>query len=121
MRLFHPNRSAFIICATVMMLPACGSLGSAGTQLPNGPQTPDGIHPGTYSYRIVHKFILRTGALPYGAPINVNGTLYGTTSAGGKYEGGTVYSFSPITGKATTLHNFGKGNDGSVPEVASVS
>jgi uncharacterized repeat protein (TIGR03803 family) len=50
----------------------------------------------------------------------VNGTLYGTTSAGGGtgcYSGsgcGTVYSVSP-TGSEAVLHTFGGSPDGSTP------
>ena len=41
------------------------------------------------------------------------GLLYGTTSGGGAYGGGTVFRIAN-NGK-TTLHSFGSGSDGSVP------
>jgi uncharacterized repeat protein (TIGR03803 family) len=42
------------------------------------------------------------------------GNLYGTTSAGGAYGGGTVFKVSK-TGAETVLHSFGNGTDGSDP------
>ena len=35
------------------------------------------------------------GAAPYAALIDVNGTLYGTTSAGGGVDGGTAFALTP--------------------------
>jgi len=52
------------------------------------------------------------GATPAGALVNVNGTLYGTTSEGGK-GGGTIFKMTPA-GVETVLHAFG-GVDGSYP------
>jgi uncharacterized repeat protein (TIGR03803 family) len=56
-------------------------------------------------------------------PINVNGTLYGTTVDGGAdYTGcqnagcGTVYSLDPGSGAETVLHSFVGGADGAIPE-----
>ena len=42
------------------------------------------------------------------------GNLYGTTSAGGAYGGGTVFEVSKA-GAETVLHSFGSGTDGSDP------
>jgi uncharacterized repeat protein (TIGR03803 family) len=46
--------------------------------------------------------------------IDVNGTLYGTTSAGGSGDDGTVFSVR-TTGKFHVLHRFSHGTDGSNP------
>jgi len=58
--------------------------------------------------RVLHSFGggSADGAGPLGALINVDGTLYGTTSDGGTKNGGTVFSISR-TGKETVLYNFG--------------
>jgi uncharacterized repeat protein (TIGR03803 family) len=56
------------------------------------------------------------GAAPVAALIDVNGTLYGTTSAGG-HGSGTVFSIT-TDGEFNVLHYFGKGNDGSTPQAA---
>jgi uncharacterized repeat protein (TIGR03803 family) len=42
------------------------------------------------------------------------GNLYGTTSAGGAYNGGTVFEVSKA-GVETVLHSFGNGTDGTDP------
>jgi uncharacterized repeat protein (TIGR03803 family) len=54
------------------------------------------------------------GASPHASLIVVNGTLYGTTSGGGKLDDGTVYSIS-TTGTERVLHSFGSGPDGYDP------
>jgi uncharacterized repeat protein (TIGR03803 family) len=59
------------------------------------------------------------GALPVASLINVSGTLYGTTIAGGAYGGGTVFSIS-TSGTETVLHSFGNGSDGKNPTASLV-
>jgi uncharacterized repeat protein (TIGR03803 family) len=55
------------------------------------------------------------GAIPVSADlVDVNGVLYGTTSQGGKYKGGTVFAVT-AAGKERVLHSFGAGEDGSDP------
>jgi uncharacterized repeat protein (TIGR03803 family) len=75
------------------------------------------------SYQVLHRFSLRRrdpSALPATGLVAVNGTLYGTTSAGGEkrigynYGCGTVYSMSPA-GVFKTLHRF-HCSDGAAPE-----
>ena len=59
-------------------------------------------------YRIVHSFAEDNtdGRQPLAALIDYNGTLYGTTSVGGRYyNGGTVFRVS-TTGSETVLHSF---------------
>jgi uncharacterized repeat protein (TIGR03803 family) len=56
------------------------------------------------------------GAAPVAGLIDVNGTLYGTTSAGG-HGAGTVFSIT-TGGEYKVLHYFGKGRDGSTPHAA---
>ncbi len=72
--------------------------------------------------KVVHSFLgYPDGAFPDSGLLNVNGTLYGTTSSGGvlgcasRYGCGTVYSVSP-TGSEKVLHNFTGGSDGADPE-----
>jgi uncharacterized repeat protein (TIGR03803 family) len=61
------------------------------------------------------------GANPYGALINVHGTLYGTTLAGGNYGEGTAFSFTPQTNTETVLHSFGNGTDGQTPRAGLIN
>jgi uncharacterized repeat protein (TIGR03803 family) len=54
------------------------------------------------------------GSAPETALIQLDGTLFGTTSAGGKYDGGTIFSMT-ASGKESILHDFGAKHDGSLP------
>jgi uncharacterized repeat protein (TIGR03803 family) len=54
------------------------------------------------------------GNRPYAPLHNVNGTLYGTTIAGGKHGGGTVFSITP-GGKEKVVYSFRGGTDGANP------
>jgi uncharacterized repeat protein (TIGR03803 family) len=66
---------------------------------------------------VLHSFAgaKRDGADPYsGRLLNINGTLYGTTAAGGAHRKGTVFKIT-TSGTETVLHSF-KGNpDGDDP------
>jgi uncharacterized repeat protein (TIGR03803 family) len=56
------------------------------------------------------------GAQPYDSLLDMNGTLYGTTVAGGTDNLGTVFSVNPTTGAETVLHSFeNSGMDGYSP------
>lgn len=67
------------------------------------------------TYEVLHNFRAESdGAAPAASLIDVKGTLYGTTAAGGVYHGGTVFSMTP-SGKEKVLHSFGKGKDGYSP------
>jgi uncharacterized repeat protein (TIGR03803 family) len=54
------------------------------------------------------------GGLPYAGLVNANGTLFGTTSAGGTSNLGTVFSVTP-GGSETILHSFTGNPDGNLP------
>ncbi len=74
--------------------------------------TPDGTE------KVLHSFDFagNGGAAPVAGLIDVDGTLYGTTSAGGSGSG-TVFGIT-TDGEYTMLHQFGKGHDGISPEAA---
>ena len=56
------------------------------------------------------------GNEPHAGLVNLNGTLYGTTSRGGTANLGTVFSVTP-SGTEHALHSFqGGGSDGTYPE-----
>jgi uncharacterized repeat protein (TIGR03803 family) len=58
------------------------------------------------------------GSSPAAGLVDVNGTLYGTTTSGGKNGDGTIFSITP-SGTETVLHSFaGKPNDGMRPSSA---
>ncbi|MGC9993602.1 MAG: choice-of-anchor tandem repeat GloVer-containing protein [Candidatus Cybelea sp.] len=127
------SRFVLGIFAVAAFLAGCG-----GSQVPIGtpgamPQAP-GVarhsaiahHKGTTSpsYQIVYRFAGGAdGQNPQASLIDVNGTLYGTTAAGGAYcentdsngHGcGTVFSVT-TTGIEDVLHSFGNGSDGIAP------
>jgi uncharacterized repeat protein (TIGR03803 family) len=61
----------------------------------------------------------KDGAYPYGTLIQLNGKLYGTTSAGGAYGCGTVFQFTPAAnnggeGTVVIMHSF-RVSDGNYP------
>jgi uncharacterized repeat protein (TIGR03803 family) len=65
---------------------------------------------------ILYSFGSGTDAqLPLASPIDVNGTLYGTTFGGGTYGDGAVFALVRKTGAETVLHSFGNGTDGKLP------
>jgi uncharacterized repeat protein (TIGR03803 family) len=55
------------------------------------------------------------GAHPVAGLLDVNGTLYGTTTAGGRSHNGTVYSMT-TGGVEKVLYRFQGGSDGSDPQ-----
>lgn len=57
------------------------------------------------------------GTNPYAPLLNAGTNVYGTTSSGGAYGGGTVFAIAKSNGKETLLHSFGGGSgDGSGPQ-----
>ena len=71
------------------------------------------------SVKLLHIFGTGTGTngdgeIPEAGLIDVKGTLYGTTFAGGSSQNGTVYSIT-TTGTENVLYSFGKSPDGASP------
>jgi uncharacterized repeat protein (TIGR03803 family) len=66
--------------------------------------------------KVLHNFAgpPSDGAGPQSGLNNVGGTLYGTTSAGGAYGYGTVFSIT-LSGHETVLYSFKGGQDGANP------
>ncbi len=60
------------------------------------------------------------GTDPYGGLVNVNGVLYGTTSAGGAYSQGTLFSIAP-NGTFIVLWDFGNAYDGARPRAGLIN
>jgi uncharacterized repeat protein (TIGR03803 family) len=75
------------------------------------------LDPRTGTETVVYSFYDNTtdGASPYAGLINVHGTLYGTTYAGGAYDNGTVFSLDLRTGTEAVVHTFGNDEDGASP------
>jgi uncharacterized repeat protein (TIGR03803 family) len=115
---------------TLASLPSSGDgAGPAGSLLEIG-GTAYGITPfgGAYGYGAVFAYDLTTsteavmysfkggsdGGTPEGGLIELGGTLYGVTSAGGANGLGTIFSLHPAAKKETVIHSF-SGTDGSAP------
>ena len=75
-----------------------------------------------YALTTLHSFGGPDGAGPRAAVIaDASGNLYGTTSAGGASDSGTVFKLDAANGYAlTTLHSFG-GPDGANPAAALIA
>jgi len=77
------------------------------------------VNPATGAETVAYSFAAdggADGAYPQAALINVGGILYGTTSEGGHFNAGTVFSFDPATGVETPIYAFGTNEgDGSFP------
>ncbi len=63
---------------------------------------------------LLHSFAGGNGAEPQADLLNVKGTLYSTTLAGGTRNAGTVFAIT-AAGKAEVLHDFGGAGDGVWP------
>jgi len=79
-------------CGTVFSIPVTG-----------GPET------------VLYRFTSGSdGRNPHAGLLNVNGTLYGTTTGGGTSDNGTVFSITP-SGKESVVYRFQGGTDGRGP------
>jgi len=80
------------------------------------------LHPATGAEKVLHAFAGGTdGAFPGGSVIDVHGTLYGTTGAGGStgcggYGCGTVFALDRKSGAEKILYSFGSAPDGQNPD-----
>jgi len=78
--------------------------------------TPNGD--GTWTESVLHSFSGRDGRLPWwGLIFDPNGNAYGTTWAGGAYDGGTVFRLKPNgdgSWKETVLYSFATNGPGNV-------
>lgn len=118
------GRYALWIPAAVLLLTGCGANLSASPgskYVPSALSFSRGISEAS-SYRVLHDFSGRDGAYPLASLIEVNGTLYGTTTGGGTHglapKNGVVFSIS-TSGKERVLHDFGPmARDGNYPGAA---
>jgi len=70
---------------------------------------------GAGTLKTVTSFTESNGAFPESGLTAVGSTLYGTTSAGGTSDDGTLFSYDPSSGRLKTLVHFNKAN-GARPE-----
>ena len=115
----RPAATALLRFGVSLSAPAALLVGCGGSQLPLS-ASPQGLAPqpslGRQAFHIIHPFgrSANDGANPAGDLIDVKGTLYGTTTKGGYYNGGTAFSLT-TTGEEKVLYSFGTPNDGFAP------
>jgi uncharacterized repeat protein (TIGR03803 family) len=114
-----PAHVLFIACGVAIT--ACSQAGEVSRlqYLPTA-TTLSAAGPEARSYRVLHSFengqTDADGAYPQASLIEVNGTLFGTTSLGGSVADGAIFGI-PDGGLETTVFSFGSinTNDGSDP------
>jgi uncharacterized repeat protein (TIGR03803 family) len=96
-----------------------GTTRSGGPMGGYGLGTVFSFNPTTGAETILHNFGVSAtdGQYPNSAPIEIGGTLYGTTGNGGAATClcGTVFSIDPATGAEAVVYSFAGGSDGSTP------
>ncbi|MGA8836599.1 MAG: choice-of-anchor tandem repeat GloVer-containing protein [Candidatus Sulfotelmatobacter sp.] len=79
---------------------------------------------GTWTETVLHSFSSSQGYGPAaGLIFDSAGNLYGTTEWGGLYNEGAAFELSPKSGggwQTSTLHSFGNGTDGAMPDTVLV-
>jgi uncharacterized repeat protein (TIGR03803 family) len=96
--------------AVVLLSTLCLFTGAYGQVIPSGDAaTLNEEHASSapqLTYTMLHSFDNTDGEQPEAALVQAtNGSLYGTTSAGGANGGGTIFKITP-RGKLTTVYNF---------------
>lgn len=115
------SRSALGVSIAFSLLAGCGGL----RQAQDDTQPSIAARTNTSNYKVVYSFGTQPdGNNPEASLIDVDGTLYGTTLAGGSYSFacryysgngcGTVFSIT-TGGTEKVLHSFGYGADGTSP------
>jgi uncharacterized repeat protein (TIGR03803 family) len=68
------------------------------------------------TFTTLHSFTNSSdGGVPFAGLVLVNGALYGTTSQGGDFGGGTIFSIKPDGTSFTPLHSFQSNAEGAHP------
>lgn len=115
MRIVTFKRYGFGVCAAAATLVGCSAASTPLSPSLSGVTAESEHAPVTYN--VLYSFVgaPKDGETPNEALVNVNGTLYGTTSSGGKRNDGTVFA-ATTSGKETVLYSFKGGSaDGAAP------
>ena len=99
-----------------LVLDAAGNLyGSTQKDGPHGTGTVFKLTPAGKETTVLGFGYAPSGAFPPAALVfDTKGNLYGTTSKGGTFNGGTLFEVTP-SGKKRILYNFACGTDGCMP------
>jgi len=113
MRVSGFGRCALTSCVAVALLAGCGGsqppIGAPGA-MPRNRQVASSV-----PYQMLYRFHPWEGTHPEAGLLDVNGMLYGTTTAGGLSHDGTVYRVS-TSGVERAIYRFRGGSDGSDPQ-----
>lgn len=121
-----PSAGLIAVNGTLYGTTSGGGTGTCSSVRGSGCGTVFSINPKTGVEKVLHSFqgSSTDGAYPSASLIDVNGSLYGTTSVGGAGTCsnvlgsgcGTVFSINPKTGAEKMLHSFqNNGTDGTAP------
>ena len=107
-----------LLLSCVFLLSSCAgpATGALPSQLSERSQARS--HPASVKFAAIFSFNGANGKEPAAPLIDVNGTLYGTTYAGGTHDDGTVFAFTPNgsgSGSHKLLYSFKGGKDGALP------
>lgn len=107
-----------LLLSCVFLLSSCGGPTAAGLT-PQQFERPKGrSHAASATLAYLFSFNGSNGEEPAATLIDTDGTLYGTTYAGGTHDDGTVFAFKPNgsgSGSHTLLYSFKGGDDGALP------
>ncbi len=106
-----------LIMATILSLALSGCSGAQTLHAVPLQPAPQRITRATATddqYQTIFSFQGFNGSSPAGVLVYFKGRLYGTTTFGGYYSQGTVFSVTP-SGQETVLHHFGQPGDGANP------
>jgi uncharacterized repeat protein (TIGR03803 family) len=116
----------FLAAASLLVLAGCAG-GQQGLQVMPVGGSPSTLSRASATETVIHSFgASGDGSVPHASLLNVNGTLYGTTTAGGKTAGslcfpggcGTVYRVT-TDGQENVVYSF-SGADGAAPSASLV-
>jgi uncharacterized repeat protein (TIGR03803 family) len=87
-----------------------GTTPTGGGSSGSGSGTVFSVDPGTGAETVLYSFCSQSnctdGQAPFGSLVAMKGILYGTTSFGGAFDSGTVFSLDPVTGAESVLYSF---------------
>ena len=116
MRLSHtPDMKHALLFFCALFLASCvGPTNSLAIPAPLSEHPQGWSQPASVKFAHIFSFNGSNGKEPAATLIDVNGTLYGTTYAGGANNDGTVFELE-ASGSQTLLHSFKGGRDGALP------
>jgi len=117
MNISHLKGCALFSCAAVALLTACGGSPPIGTPSTMQSRATQARPTHVTFYKVLHSFKAAgsDGAHPQAGLMNLDGTLYGTTSSGGRHGDGVIFRIA-TSGNEGIVYDFrGEPRDGASP------